>query len=182
MKFIFVSGSSNLTTTNDREQLFQHLHRVGLDTTLCKDIFAMCPAFKSSDINLFLQMFFEDILSSWWTFYRRDKIGEKWVWERTVKRELENIVHKSLGDRYCHSVPVLWHSFLLKNPSWNPSWQNTMLSTSSRVRIVQMFPKLLKTLFIYFWQFVAMLLPESKETRSLSTVAVWCVIKSLPSP
>ena len=59
MKFVFVSSSSNLTTTNDREQLFQHVHRVRLDTTLCKDI--SCPAFKSSDINLFLQMFFEDI-------------------------------------------------------------------------------------------------------------------------
>jgi len=53
MKFVFVSSSSNHTTTNDREQLFQHLQRVHLDTTLCKDIAAMCPAFKSSDINLF---------------------------------------------------------------------------------------------------------------------------------
>jgi hypothetical protein len=54
MKFIFVSSSSNLTTTNDREQLFQHVHIVRLDTALCNDISAMCPAFMSSDINLFL--------------------------------------------------------------------------------------------------------------------------------
>lgn len=57
MKFVFDSSSLNLTTTNDREQLF--ICTVCLDNTLCKDISAMCPAFKSS---LFLQMFFEDIL------------------------------------------------------------------------------------------------------------------------
>jgi hypothetical protein len=39
-------------------------------------------------------------------------------------------------------------------------------------KILQMLQKLLKTLFIYFWQFVDMLLPESRETRLLLIVAV----------
>lgn len=107
MKFVFVSISSNLTTTNDREQLFQHLHRVRQDTTLCKDISAMCPAFKSSDINLFLQMFFEDIVGELFTeqiqFVKSDSEKEQStvsVNDQSILFYIAGFIIKALKKRY----------------------------------------------------------------------------------
>lgn len=101
MKFVFVSIFLNLTTTNDREQLFQHLHRV------CQDISAMCPAFKSSDINLFLQMFFEDIVGELFTeqiqFVKSDSEKEQStvsVNDQSILFYVAGFIIKALKKRY----------------------------------------------------------------------------------
>lgn len=61
-KTIFVTSFTNLTTTSDREQLFRQLHSLRSDHTLQEEITGLCPTFTPTVVNLFIQLFIEDII------------------------------------------------------------------------------------------------------------------------
>ncbi|XP_063412543.1 uncharacterized protein LOC134695255 [Mytilus trossulus] len=61
-KTIFVTSSTNLTTSCDREQLFRQLHCLRSDHTLKEEITELCLTFTPTVVNLFIQLFIEDII------------------------------------------------------------------------------------------------------------------------
>ncbi|XP_063402192.1 uncharacterized protein LOC134686117 [Mytilus trossulus] len=127
-KTIFVTSSTNLTTSCDREQLFRQLHCLRSDHTLKEEITELCLTFTPTVVNLFIQLFIEDIIGE--IFVQQIKVVKQAsdtqqsnlsTNDQSILYYIAGFIIKALKKRYSCASTNQWRSWVFFTCTPEPS-------------------------------------------------------------